>query len=101
MTQATQEHGALAFDLAQSVGYLINDGTYRLRYRLVHLGRTTEQSRKLCQTVSLTVEALADKTDEQAYFAFEENGIATNIVVAEEERSIRRQFLPSGAGPDD
>lgn len=79
------------------LGYLINDdGTYRLSYRLVHLGRTIEQSCELRRIVLPTVEALADETGEQAYFAVEENGLATNIVVADGERSIRRQFLPGG-----
>lgn len=79
------------------LGYLTNDdGTYRLSYRFVHLGRTIEQSRELRRIVSPTVEALADETGEQAYFAIEENGLATNIAVAEGERSIRRQFLPGG-----
>ncbi|AGB31652.1 IclR family transcriptional regulator [Natrinema pellirubrum DSM 15624] len=79
------------------LGYLINeDGTYRLSYRLVHLGRTIEQSHELRRIVSPTVETLAAETGEQAYFAVEENGLATNIVVAEGERSIRKQFLPGG-----
>ncbi|THE63015.1 IclR family transcriptional regulator [Salinadaptatus halalkaliphilus] len=79
------------------LGYLRNDdGTYRLGYRLVHLGRTIEQSDELRRIVAPTIETLANETDEQAYFAIEENGLATNIVVAEGTCSIRREFLPGG-----
>ncbi|ELY50930.1 IclR family transcriptional regulator [Natronolimnohabitans innermongolicus] len=79
------------------LGYLVNDdGTYRLGYRFVHLGRTIEQSHELRQIVSPTIETLAEETGEQAYFAVEENGLATNVAVAEGENSIRRRFLPGG-----
>lgn len=79
------------------IGYLVNDeGTYRLGFRFVHLGRVIEDSHELRRIVSSTVENLAEATGEQAYFAVEENGLATNIVVEEGANSIQREFRPGG-----
>ncbi|MBZ6496814.1 IclR family transcriptional regulator [Natrinema longum] len=79
------------------IGYLVNNsGTYRLSFRFVHLGRTIEKSNRLRRIVQPTVETLAEATGEQAYFAVEENGLATNVVIAEGDHAIQREFLPGG-----
>ncbi|WP_254762762.1 IclR family transcriptional regulator [Natrinema marinum] len=79
------------------LGYLANDnGTYRLSFRLVHLGRSIEESHDLRQIVAPVVENIAEETGERVYFAVEENGLATNIAITEGEKSIQHQFLPGG-----